>query len=119
MSESAGAHRTGSAWTSEENAATAEAYFESWLGDLDGCVTKMDCYRMLHRRFPWRSEKRFEYKFQNVSGVLWDEGLQFLEGLKPRVNYQQALKTEVLAFLSERPDLAAAIGPAVATDVTD
>lgn len=99
-------------WSSAENHATVEAYFEYWLGDQGTWLTKVDVYRDLHARFPRRSAKAFEFKFQNVSGVLFSRGREFMEGLKPRVNFQSALEVEVLRFINARPDLDAAIGRA-------
>ena len=52
---------------------------------------------------PGRSEGSIEFKHQNVSGVLVELGLPYIEGYKPRSNYQWILATEVESFLDQRP----------------
>lgn len=96
-------------WTGEQVHASIDAYFQFWLGDIDDCQTKMDVYRMLHRRFPERSEKAFEFKFQNISGVIWVDGYEFMPGLKPRVNFQGLLRDEVRRYLVDHPDFVSAM----------
>jgi len=49
-------------------------------------------YRALAARFPRRSPKSFELKFQNISAVLYEEHYPFVDGLLPRNNYQKLLK---------------------------
>lgn len=39
----------------------------------------------------------------NVSGVLAELGLPYIEGYKPRSNYQGVLATEVESFLDQNP----------------
>lgn len=43
-----------------------------------------------------------EFKHQNVSGVLVELGLPYIEGYKPRGNYQSLLATEVESYLDLR-----------------
>ena len=50
-----------------------------------------------------RSKGSVEFKHQNVSGVLVELGLPYVEGYKPRGNYQGLLATEVESFLDEHP----------------
>jgi hypothetical protein len=52
-----------------------------------------------------RSEGSVEFKHCNVSGVLVGMGLPYVEGYKPRGNYQTLLADKVVAFLDDRPHL--------------
>lgn len=45
---------------------------------------------------PRRSIKSFEYKFQNISAVLFESRLPYLSGLKPKFNYQKLMRLLVL-----------------------
>ena len=99
------------AWALDEVRATIDAYFQFWLGDPGDWETKMDVYRTLHAQFPDRSAKAFEFKFQNVSGALYLDGLSFMPGLLPRVNAQKLLVEEVRVYLAQNPEIRAAVGP--------
>lgn len=105
------AGQPGAEWEVDEVWATVNAYFQFWLGDPGVWETKVDVYRGLHEQFPARSAKAFEFKFQNVSGVLYLDGLDFMSGLLPRVNVQQLLADQVHRYLETNPDIRAAIGP--------
>jgi hypothetical protein len=96
-------------WGLAEVRATVDDYFQFWLGDLEGCATKVDVYRRLHARFPARSSKAFEFKFQNISGILYRDGYEFMPGLLPRLHAQTLLAEEVIAYLAEHPELRAAM----------
>jgi hypothetical protein len=50
-----------------------------------------------------RSKGSVEFKHQNVSSVLVELGLPYIDGYKPRGNYQSLLAKEVESFLDERP----------------
>ena len=99
-----------SAWSAEEVAATVDAYFQFWLGDAGDWETKMDVYRDLHRRFPARSVKAFEFKFQNVSGALFVLGMEYMPGLQPRVNFQKLVLAVVEEYLDSHPQIRSAVG---------
>ncbi len=57
---------------------------------------KSAIYQGLAEKFPNRSAKAFEYKFQNISAVLYEENLPYCDGLKPKFQYQNLLKLVVL-----------------------
>ena len=50
-----------------------------------------------------RSSGSIEFKHQNISGVLVDLGLPYIDGYKPRGNYQEMLGKAVEAFLLAHP----------------
>src|SRR5947208_9347497 len=62
---------------------------------------KSDHRKALAPRLQGRSDGSIEFKYQNVSGVLVELGLPYIEGYKPRSNYQGILATEVEGFLDQ------------------
>lgn len=93
-------------WNEKEIKATIRAYFRLLDSQLAGKnVVKKDIYEKLHIENPKRSAKSFELKFQNISAILYEEGLQYADGLKPKFNYQLLLKLLVLNHLdrTKRP----------------
>lgn len=61
-----------------------------------------------------RTEGAIEFKHQNISAVLVELGFPYIEGYKPRSNYQELLRDEVVARLAAEPALVAAAATAVA-----
>jgi hypothetical protein len=64
---------------------------------------KSDHRKALAPKLQGRSDGSIEFKHQNVSGVLVELGLPYIEGYKPRSNYQGILAAEVECFLDEHP----------------
>ncbi len=87
-------------WSEVEIQDAVAAYFEL-LDAQKKCepTNKSAIYRKLSSRHPSRSPKSFEFKFQNISAVLYEERLPYADGLRPMGNYQSALKTVVLDYL--------------------
>jgi MvaI/BcnI restriction endonuclease family protein len=87
-------------WTEIEICDAVKAYFALLKNQQKFELTnKAAIYRELHAAHPMRSAKSFEFKFQNISAVLYEEKLPYADGLKPMGNYQTALKISVLAYL--------------------
>ena len=87
-------------WSDEEIQAAVLAYFK--LLELQQNlrqVNKSEIYRNLSAIHPSRSAKSFEYKFQNISAVLYEYKLPYADGLRPKDNFQAALKVCVLNYL--------------------
>jgi len=58
------------------------------------------------RELPGRSEGAVEFKHANVSAALVDLGYPYVDGYKPRGNYQKSLLPEVIeAYVAAHPDL--------------
>src|SRR5262245_8501630 len=85
-------------WADDEIGATVEAYFRLRNGDETG--TKVSIYRRLAHQFPQRTTKAFERKFRNISAVLQELGIDWVPGLRPLANYQQALREAVERYLA-------------------
>ena len=92
------------AWTEAEVKGAVQAYFDLLaLESKQGSSNKSEVYRKLARRFPVRSPKAFERKFQNISAILYEQNLPYCSGLKPFGNYQRLLKLMVLDHLDKTP----------------
>jgi len=87
------------AWSDEEIQTAITAYFELLESQQLKPTNKSAIYRELSALHPERSAKSFEFKFQNISAVLYEEKLTYADGLRPMGNYQAALKTSVLNYL--------------------
>jgi hypothetical protein len=98
--------RTGQDWSEAEVERTVADYFEMLRKELH-CETysKAEHRRLLLPTLAGRSEGSVEFKHCNVSGVLVGMGLPYVEGYKPRGNYQMLLANEVASFLDARPHL--------------
>lgn len=91
-------------WSELQIKATIEAYFKLLKIQESGqSQNKAALYRRLAKRFPERSPKAFELKFQNISAILYEGNLPYCDGLKPRFNYQHLLKLMVLDWLKRTP----------------
>ncbi|MDH5572332.1 MAG: hypothetical protein OEY89_11235 [Gammaproteobacteria bacterium] len=90
-------------WNEVEIQGAVAAYFELLDAQQKNEPTnKSAIYRKLASVYTARSPKSFEFKFQNISAVLYEEKLPYADGLRPMGNYQAALKTAVLEYLKHR-----------------
>lgn len=91
-------------WTEQEVSLIVADYFSMLESELHGkSFKKADHRKALAPKLQSRSEGSIEFKHQNVSGVLVELGLPYIEGYKPRGNYQGLLATEVENFLERHP----------------
>ncbi len=98
------APQTGKDWTEGEVRLVVADYFDMLEAEVLGKTYKKSEHRKaLIPQLSGRSDGSVEFKHQNVSGVLVELGLPYIEGYKPRSNYQSILATEVEAFLDQRP----------------
>ena len=87
-------------WSLEEVAATVADYFEMLGHELRGeSYSKKEHNRLLQRQLRARSAGAIEFKHQNISAVLIELGFPYIDGYKPRGNYQELLREEVVAHL--------------------
>ena len=97
--------QTGKDWSESEVRLVVADYFDMLEAELLGKkYKKSEHLKALIPQLSGRSEGSVEFKHQNVSGVLVELGLPYIEGYKPRSNYQAILAAEVEAFLDQRPD---------------
>ena len=89
-------------WSDIEIEAAVAEYFGLLGTQLEGKPTnKAAIYRKLSSMYPARTAKSFEFKFQNISAVLYEEKLPYADGLRPKANYQATLKVAVLNHLEK------------------
>mgnify|MGYP001612832339 CR=1 FL=1 len=101
-------------WSPEEVAATVADYFEMLDRELRGeDYNKREHNRRLQAVLNNRSAGAIEFKHANISAVLIECGFPYIAGYKPRGNYQELLRTEVM----NRLDGAAALATAAAAIV--
>lgn len=91
-------------WSPEEVEATVQAYVDMLVLELAGQpFNKADRRRNLQLRLDDRSEGAIERKHQNISAILIELGLPYIDGYKPLGNYQ-ALLREVVEDRIDRSD---------------
>jgi len=95
-------------WSGAELTAITEDYFSMLLLDLRGePYSKQEHRQALLPRLESRSKGSVEFKHQNISAVLAELGMPYIEGYKPRRNYQAALRDAVEEFLESDDQLLA------------
>ena len=94
----------GSDWTQHEVEATVAAYFDMLRAELLNQPYGKTAFRRKLKPVVARSDGSIEFKHQNVSAVLVHMGLPYIDGYKPRGNYQMLLGEQVESFLDRHPD---------------
>lgn len=101
-------------WSTEEVALTVADYFAMLERELRGePYSKREHNRRLQPLLNNRSPGAIEFKHANISAVLIEMGFPYIDGYKPRANYQELLKTEVAARLQREPGVVNAAKAAV------
>jgi hypothetical protein len=112
-------------WSRLENEAIVADYLDMLEQELRGePVNKTERRRQLAPLLDDRSDGSIEFKRANVSAALIELGYAYIDGYKPRSNYQDALLSAVQEQLAARPALAElmrmqAAEPAVVPSVED
>jgi hypothetical protein len=100
-------------WTDAEVSATVADYLEMLRDEVASRAYSKAGHRAeLRSRLNGRTDASVEFKHQNISAVLDERGLRWIEGYRPLKNYQRSLGAEVDAQLGSDPELLAAITPA-------
>jgi hypothetical protein len=115
----------GKDWSESEVGLIVADYFAMLRAELLGQpYTKAEHRKALRPHLAGRSDGSVEFKHANISAVLVGRGLPYIEGYKPRGNYQGLLAQAVESFLDGNPkyleELAAspALSPAAAPAMT-
>lgn len=91
-------------WSSQETNELILAYFDMLLLEQGGEKYSKTEHNKRVREATGRSKGSIEFKFCNISHVLADESLTYINGYKPRSHVQKSLKTAVLNYISsEKP----------------
>ena len=108
-------------WSQEEVTATVADYFAMLAHELRGePYSKRDHNRRLQVLLSGRSAGAIEFKHQNISAILIEQGFPYIDGYKPLANYQDRLRSEVVAqLLADTPmiDAAASVVSAAVEEV--
>jgi hypothetical protein len=97
-------------WSREEVEAAVADYLQMLHTERAGLpYNKTEHRRALARLLNARSDGSIERKHQNISAVLIELGVPYVEGYKPLRNYQQLLFEVVAAQVESRPELRAAL----------
>ncbi len=84
-----------------------EDYLQMLALELEGRrYNKAEHNRLLQRRLPARRRQAIEFKHANVSAVLIELGLRYVDGYQPRANIQEMLREVVSARVLTQPKLA-------------
>lgn len=85
-------------WSVEEVEAAVADYFSMLRLELNGIqFNKTEHRRNLLEELRHRSNGSVELKHQNISAVLIEMGLPYIDGYKPRFNYQRSLLPKVVS----------------------
>jgi hypothetical protein len=91
-------------WSQKEVNLIITDYFSMLEKELLGKpYSKAEHRRSLAPNLNGRSEPSIEFKHGNISAVLTSLGLPYIDGYKPRGNYQALLAQEVDTFLDKNP----------------
>lgn len=92
----------GSGWSASENEATVACYFSMLaLEAANEPYNKKQHNRELQPKLLGRSLASIEFKHQNISAILVEAGLPYVQGYKPAIHYQDGLRDAVLRHISQ------------------
>lgn len=92
-------------WSRDEVEATVADYFEMLRKELAGVpFNKVEHNEELRRFLDDRSKGSVEFKHANISAVLTLHGYPYVDGYKPRLNFQSLLEQVVLEYLDVHRD---------------
>jgi hypothetical protein len=95
----------GEEWSRDEVEATVADYFDMLRQELAGLrVNKAERNARLRQLLSDRSKGSVEFKHQNISAVLTLYGYPYVDGYKPRFNFQALLAQVVLEYLNVHRD---------------
>ncbi|MGB4843389.1 MAG: DUF3883 domain-containing protein [Ferruginibacter sp.] len=93
-------------WTREEVTLIVSDYFDMLQQELSKEKYNKTSHRnIIIPKLIDRSNGSVEFKHQNISAVLANNGIPFIKGYKPRFKYQQLLEEEVLDFLAKNKNI--------------
>jgi Domain of unknown function (DUF3883) len=116
---------SGTDWSRHEVEAIIDDYLSMLASELSGAAYSKTAHRQaLQPQLNGRSYQSIEYKHANISAALLEVGFPYINGYKPRSNYQSLLAEVVAERLSASPallDIAAfdVDRPTVAPEVKD
>lgn len=98
--------RAGQPWASREVETALDAYFRMLRWQLEEReFVKADVRAQVSEALPARSKKSIELKWCNVSAVLAEMELPWLDGFRPLPHYQRSLREAVEHWLERNPEV--------------
>lgn len=98
-------------WSEAEVEAIVADYFDMLSQELrGGSFNKAEHRRALMDKLEGRSGPSVEFKHANISAVLIEMGYPYIDGYKPRSNYQGMLVDAVSNFIREHPGVSDEVG---------
>ncbi len=94
-------------WSDSEVEAAVEDYFDMLRLELSGRKYNKTKHRHnLKEQLNSRSDGSIELKHQNISAVLIEMGIPYIDGYKPRFNYQRSLLPAAIEdYLKNTPEI--------------
>lgn len=92
-----------SRWSQGEQDIVVAEYFAMLEQELVGQPYTKTAHNKRVQQATSRSKGSVEFKFANVSAALRDMHAPYIDGYKPRANYQSSLSQAVEAFLAQHP----------------
>ena len=84
-------------WSNQENHIIVEDYFSMLIDELKGNkINKTHHRKSIIPSLNNRTNGSVEFKYQNISAVLAEMGLPYIEGYKPRFNIQKSTLTSIV-----------------------
>lgn len=97
-------------WSVHEVRQAIEDYVLMLTEEMHGrTYNKTEHRRALCRRLVNRTDASVERKHQNISAVLIEMGLPYIDGYKPLCNYQHLLREEISGYFRSHPDVFAGL----------
>lgn len=98
--------QTGHDWSQSEVDATVAAYFDMLMAEAkQEKYNKSERNAVLRTALQDRTKASVELKHQNISAVLHEMDLPFIDGYKPRGNIQLLLRKTVARYIADHPGL--------------
>ncbi|UEG50059.1 hypothetical protein LK994_01040 [Ferruginibacter lapsinanis] len=89
-------------WTDAELEKAIRAYFKMIQYEEDKTpYVKAEVNRQLQKSLPRRSHKSIEYRWQNISSVLHENGIEFIDGFKPAKNVGASVKERIWKIIND------------------
>lgn len=93
-------------WTPKEIEVAVEDYFDMLVEYHSGLkLNKAEHNRALQKKLSGRNRSAIEFRHQNISAVLVEDGLDYLDGYVPLFNVTDSVRDCVRDVLSHRPEV--------------
>jgi len=89
-------------WTDAELKEAISSYFMMLKYEKENTpYVKAEINRTLQKELPQRSHKSIEYRWQNISSVLDDNNIAFINGFKPAKNVGANVKERIWKIIKD------------------